>query len=200
MKSMNTAWCLHEYEKSSPLHVRWTRVTHPMGTRLIEEDPDSTCVRVSLFLIFHCACVQTSLFFHFACVSAHVRLGVSFFPLRICTDFSFFSAEHAFRRLSFHFRCACVQGLSFLCRCSSVQTSPLFRCACVQMYLFSFPPRMRSEFSNFFPPGIRSVVSLLWKAEKKRPGLLLQEVMCDSLPQSLKFQTKLCDLSTATID
>ena len=101
MKSVNTAWCPHDYEKSSPLHVRWTRVTHPMGTRLTEEDQIAHAFRrLSLFFTAHA--FRRLSFIHLACVFAHVRLDVSFFPLRIRTDVSFFSAAHALRCISFH--------------------------------------------------------------------------------------------------
>ena len=156
MKSVNTAWCPRDYEKSSPLHVRWTRVTHPMGTRLTEEDQIAHAFR-RLSLFFHCACVQTSLFY----------------PLGMCFRSRafrrlFFSTAHPYRRLIF------------------------FRCTCAQMYLFSFPL------------CIRSVVSLLWKAEKKGRGCSLGgDAWQPPSKPCLKFQTKICDLpylSTATID
>lgn len=155
MKSVNTAWCPHDYEKSSPLQVRWTRVTHPMGTRLTEEDQIAHAFRrLSLFFTAHA--FRRLSFIHLACVFAHVRLDVSFFPLRIRTDVSFF-----------------------------------FRCTCAQMYLFSFPL------------CIRSVVSLLWKAEKKGRGCSLGgDAWQPPSKPCLKFLTKICDLpylSTATI-
>ena len=147
MKSVNTAWCPHDYEKSSPLHVRWTRVTHPMGTRLTEEDQIAHAFRrLSLFFTAHA--FRRLSFIHLACVFAHVRLDVSFFPLRIRTDVSFFSAAH--------------------------------------------------------PLCIRSVVSLLWKAEKKGRGCSLGgDAWQPPSKPCLKFQSKICDLpylSTATID
>lgn len=148
MKSVNTAWCPHDYKKSSPLDVRWTRVTHPMGTRLTQEDQIAHAFgRLSLF--FHCTCVQTSLFY----------------PLRMCFRSRvfrrlFFSTAHPHRRLIFSAEHAFSVSL-FLFRCLSLQTSPFFRCAWAQKYLFSFPL------------CIRSVVSLLWKAEKNGRGCSL---------------------------
>lgn len=110
MKSVNTAWCPHDYEKSSPLHVRWTRVTYPMGTRLTEEDEIAHAFRrLSLFFTAHA--FRRLSFIHLACVFAHVRLGVSFFhcasvqtshffPLHMRSDVSLFiSAVHPFSRL-----------------------------------------------------------------------------------------------------
>ena len=179
MKSVNTAWCPHDYKKSSPLDVRWTRVTHPMGTRLTQEDQIAHAFgRLSLF--FHCTCVQTSLFY----------------PLRMCFRSRvfrrlFFSTAHPHRRLIFSAEHAFSVSL-FLFRCLSLQTSPFFRCAWAQKYLFSFPL------------CIRSVVSLLWKAEKKGRGCSLGgDAWQPPSKPCLKFQTKICDLpylSTATID
>ena len=132
MKSVNTAWCPHDYEKSSPLHVRWTRVTYPMGTRLTEEDQIAHAFR-RLSLFFHCACVQTSLFYplgmcfrsrafrrlFFSTAHSHRRLIFSaehafsvslFFSVAHPFRRLLFSAAHAHRRISFHFRCASVQS------------------------------------------------------------------------------------------
>ena len=76
-----------------------------------------------------------------------IRTDVSFFPLSMPSDVSLFisaahafrvslffsvahpfrhllfSAAHAFRRISVHFRCACVQTSQFFFRCASVQSS-----------------------------------------------------------------------------
>lgn len=109
--------------------------------------------------------------------------------------------------LSF-FHCACVQtslfyplGMCFRSRAfrrlffstaHPYRRLIFFRCTCAQMYLFSFPL------------CIRSVVSLLWKAEKKGRGCSLGgDAWQPPSKPCLKFQTKLCDLpylSTATID
>ena len=109
--------------------------------------------------------------------------------------------------LSF-FHCACVQtslfyplGMCFRSRAfrrlffstaHPYRRLIFFRCTCAQMYLFSFPL------------CIRSVVSLLWKAEKKGRGCSLGgDAWQPPSKPCLKFQTKICDLpylSTATID
>ena len=109
--------------------------------------------------------------------------------------------------LSF-FHCACVQtslfyplGMCFRSRAfrrlffstaHPYRRLIFFRCTCAQMYLFSFSL------------CIRSVVSLLWKAEKKGRGCSLGgDAWQPPSKPCLKFQSKICDLpylSTATID
>ena len=130
-----------------------------MGTRLTEEDEIAHAFgRLSLFFTAH-VFIRLS-FIHFACVFAHVCLDVSFFPLRIRTDVPFIPLS--------------MRSVS----------------------LFSFPLLIRSDVS-FFPLRMRSDVSLfisavhpfsrllVMKSREKRPGMLLKEVMRDSLPQSL---------------
>lgn len=110
--------------------------------------------------------------------------------------------------VSLFFHCACVQtslfyplGMCFRSRAfrrlffstaHPYRRLIFFRCTCAQMYLFSFPL------------CIRSVVSLLWKAEKKGRGCSLGgDAWQPPSTPCLKFQTKICDLpylSTATID
>lgn len=158
MKSVNTAWCPHDYKKSSPLDVRWTRVTHPMGTGLTEEDQIAHAFgRLSLFFTAHA--FRRLSFIHFACVFAHVCLDVSFFPLRILTDVSFIPLS--------------MRSVSFLFRCLSVQTSPFF------------PLRLRLDVSLFISAVHPFSRLLVMKSREKRPGMLLKEVMRDSLLKAL---------------
>ena len=130
-----------------------------MGTRLTEEDEIAHAFgRLSLFFTAH-AFIRLS-FIHFACVFSRVCLDVSFFPLRIRTDVPFIPLS--------------MRSVS----------------------LFSFPLLIRSDVS-FFPLRMRSDVSLfisavhpfsrllVMKSREKRPGMLLKEVIRDSLPQSL---------------
>ena len=103
------------------------------GNEINRRRRDSTCVWTSLSF-FHCTCVHTSLFYPLRmCFRSRVFRRLFFFALRICTDVpfiplsmrsvslfsfpllirsdvSFFSAAHALRRISFHFRCASVQS------------------------------------------------------------------------------------------
>lgn len=131
-----------------------------MGTRLTEEDQIAHAFGgLSLFFTAHA--FRRLSFIHFACVFAHVCLDVSFFPLRILrTDVSFIPLS--------------MRSVS----------------------LFSFPLLIRSDVS-FFPLRLRSDVSLfisavhpfsrllVMKSREKRPGMLLKEVMRDSLLKAL---------------
>ena len=147
------------HEKSSPLHVRWTRVTHPMGTRLTEEDQIADAFgRLSLFFTEHA--FRRLSFIHFACVFAHVRLDVSFFPLRIRTGVSFFPLN---------------------IRSGSLFSFPLL----IRSDVSFFPVCMRSDVSLFISAAHSFSRLLVMKSREKRPGMPLKEVMRDSFPQSL---------------
>ena len=108
MKSVNTAWCPHDYEKSSPLHVPWTRVTYPMGTRLTEEDQIAHAFRrLSLFFTAHASlfyplgmCFRSRAFRRLFFSTAHPYRRLIFFPLHMRSVVSLFiSAVHPFSRL-----------------------------------------------------------------------------------------------------
>ena len=131
-----------------------------------------------------------------------MRSDVSlFFSLRMRSDVSLLSTWYVFSLtcvqtslfypLGMCFRSRAFRRL-FFSTARPYRRLIFFRCTCAQMYLFSFPL------------CIRSVVSLLWKAEKKGRGCSLGgDAWQPPSKPCLKFQTKICDLpylSTATID
>jgi len=152
-------------------------------TRLIEEDQIAHAFG-RLFLFFTAHAFRRLSFFHFACVFAHVRLDVSFFHCASVQTSPFF-------------RWACPQTSLFSfplrMRSGSLFSFPLL----IRLDISFFPLRMHSDASlfisaahafrplNFFSAAHPFSRLVVMKRREKRPGVLLQEVMRDSLPQSL---------------
>ena len=129
------------------------------GNEINTRRPDSTCVWTSLSF-FHCTWVQTSLFY----------------PLRMCFRSRvfrrlFFFTAHPHRRLIFPLSMRSVSLFSF----------PLL----IRSDVSFFPLRMRSDVSLFISAAHPFSRLLVMKSREKRPGMPLQEMMRDSLPQSL---------------
>ena len=130
------------------------------GNEINRRRRDSTCVWTSLSF-FHCTCVHTSLFYPLRmCFRSRVFRRLFFFALRICTDVPF---------------------IPLSMRSVSLFSFPLL----IRSDVSFFPLRMRSEVSLFISAVHPISRLLVMESREKRPGMLLKEVMRDSLPQSL---------------